>query len=269
MKANTPLVQLVESKKFSYFIISVILVNAVLIGIELTFINPLIYYVQKACLVIFVVEIFLRWFGRRSTDSYIKDWWNWFDIIIVLISLLPQGNPNDVGIYTAFRVIRVFRVLRLFKVFPSMGRMALVLVKSLSALTQAIFFLLIFMYLYALVGVIAFKEKVSIFTLNGGKIDPFGNIGEALFSLFRVTTGEDWTDLRYDMMEVGISHSFINFYFVSWMVLSAFLLLNIIIGAIVNNYENEFNKESKDIMEDKLNAIMAKLEKLEEKGNNN
>jgi len=158
MSNNPQLTQLVESKKFSYFIISVILLNAVLIGVELSYVTPLIYYVQKACLVIFIIEIFLRWFGRRSTQSYVNDWWNWFDIIIVLISFLPQGNPENVGIYTAFRVIRVFRVLRLFKVFPNMGRMALVLARSLKALTQAIFLLLIFMYLYALVGVIMYVE---------------------------------------------------------------------------------------------------------------
>ncbi len=264
--SNYPrLTQLVESKKFSYFIISVILLNAVLIGIELTYVTPLIFFAQKTCLVIFIIEIFLRWFGRRSTQSYVSDWWNWFDIAIVLISFLPQGNPDNVGIYTAFRVIRVFRVLRLFKVFPNMGRMALVLARSLSALTQAIFLLLIFMYLYALVGVILFRDKVDLFTLSGAKIDPFGNVGEALFSLFRVTTGEDWTDLRYDLLEVGINHSLVNFYFVSWMILSAFLLLNIIIGAIVNNYENEFNKERTTEMESKVDLILKKIEQLESK----
>ena len=265
MNNNSPLTQLVESKLFSYFIISVILLNAVLIGIELSFITPQIYFLQKACLTIFVVEIFMRWFGRRTTDAYIKDWWNWFDIIIVLISFLPQGHPENVGIYSAFRVIRVFRVLRLFKVFPNLGRMALVLARSLVALTQAIFLLMIFMYLYALIGISLFRDKVSILTMSGARIDPFGNVGEALFSLFRVTTGEDWTDLRYDLMEVDISHSIVNAYFVSWMVLSAFLLLNIIIGAIVNNYENEFNKERVSEMEIKMNKILSDLEELKSK----
>jgi len=265
MSNHPQLTKLVESKQFSYFIIIVILLNAILVGVELTNMTPLVYCLQKIFLVIFIIEIFFRWFGRKTTKSYVSDWWNWFDIIIVLISLLPQGNPDHVGIYTSFRVLRIFRVLRLFKVFPNMGRMALVLAKSLSALTQAIFLLMVFMYLYALIGVILFRGKISIFTLSGAKIDPFGNIGEALFSLFRVTTGEDWTDLRYDLMEIGINHSWINFYFVSWMVLSAFLLLNIIIGAIVNNYENEFNKEKTTEMEDKINRILSQLEELKSK----
>ena len=121
------------------------------------------------------------------------------------------------------------------------------------------------MYLYALFGVILFKGKVSLFTLGGAKIDPFGNVGEALFSLFRVTTGEDWTDLRYDLMEIGINHSIVNVYFVTWMILSAFLMLNIIIGAIVTNYEYEFSKEKDEDLEMKINKILTKLEKLESK----
>ena len=265
MSNNPRLTRLVESKQFSYFIIIIILINAVFVGIELTNPSPVVVYIQKTCLAIFVIEIFLRWFGRRSVETYVRDWWNWFDIIIVLISFLPQGHPDNVEVYTAFRVIRVFRVLRLFKVFPNMGRMALVLARSLTALTQAIFLLLIFMYIYALIGVIMFKGKVSLFTLSGAKVDPFGDVGEALFSLFRVSTGEDWTDLRYDLLEVGIEHYIVNFYFVSWMIVSAFLLLNIIIGAIVNNYENEFNKERAEELEDKLNAILQKLENLESK----
>lgn len=257
--------QLVESEKFSYFIITIILLNAILVGFELTQMTPTIYLLQKTCLAIFIVEIFMRWFGKSSTKSYVADWWNWFDIAIVLISLLPQGNPDNVGIYTAFRVIRVFRILRLFKVFPNLGRMAVVLARSLQSIMQAIFLLMIFMYLYALIGVILFREKVVVLTMSGAQIDPFGSIEEALFSLFRVTTGEDWTDLRYDLMGVGIDHACINFYFVSWMVLSAFLLLNIIIGAVVNNYESEFNKEKTTEMEVKINTILKKLEDMESK----
>ena len=264
--SNFPrLTRLVESKEFSYFIITIILINAFFVGVELTHFTPTVYYLQKTCLVIFIIEIFMRWFGRRTTSDYVSDWWNWFDIAIVLISLLPQGNPHDVGIYSAFRIVRVFRVLRLFKVFPSMGKMSLVLFRSMKALSQAIFLLFIFMYLYALFGVILFKNKVALFTMGGGKIDPFGNVGEALFSLFRVTTGEDWTDLRYDLMDTGVSHTIINIYFVTWMILSAFLLLNIIIGAIVNNYEYEFNKEKDEYMENKINRILKILEEKETK----
>ena len=265
MHNNVQLVKLVESKQFSYFIISVILVNAFLIGVQLTYSTPTIYYIQRTCLFIFIAEIFLRWFGRVSTKTYINDWWNWFDIVIVLISLLPQTHPDSVGIYSAFRIIRVFRVLRLFKVFPSMGRMALVLFRSLTSIVQAIFLLFIFMYLYGLVGVIVFKDKITIHNINYEEFDPFGNIGEALFSLFRVTTGEDWTDLRYDLMKDDVNDTFINIYFISWMILSAFLLLNIIIGAIVSNYENEFNKEKTTELDHKLNMIIDKLNDLESK----
>jgi len=102
------LTRLVESREFSYFIITIILINAVFVGIELSNPSLVVIFIQKSCLAIFVIEIFLRWFGRRSVETYVRDWWNWFDIIIVLISFLPQGHPDNVEVYTAFRVIPIW-----------------------------------------------------------------------------------------------------------------------------------------------------------------
>ena len=81
--------------------------------------------------------------------------------------------------------------------------------------------------------------------------DPFGSLGEAMFTLFRELTGEDWTDLRYNHItasEYGVlrvTPTVINIYHISWFVLAAFLLLNLVTGAIINNYQTviEENKE--------------------------
>ena len=73
--------------------------------------------------------------------------------------------------------------------------------------------------------------------------DPFGTLGEAVFTLFRELTGEDWTDMRYNHItayELGIlktSPTVITTYHVSWFCLAAFLLLNLVTGAVINNYQ--------------------------------
>lgn len=73
--------------------------------------------------------------------------------------------------------------------------------------------------------------------------DPFGDLGEAVFTLFRELTGEDWTDLRYNHLtasKYGVIHinsTIITTYHVSWFCLSAFLLLNLVTGAVINNYQ--------------------------------
>ena len=73
--------------------------------------------------------------------------------------------------------------------------------------------------------------------------DPFGTLGEAVFTLFRELTGEDWTDLRYNHITayeldlIKTSPTVITTYHVSWFCLAAFLLLNLITGAVINNYQ--------------------------------
>lgn len=262
---QTKINKLLKSDVFAIVVTSVIIVNAILVGLELTFNNSLIAAIQNFCIFFFVTEIVFRWIGKDSIFEYLKNGWNWFDIIIVGISLVPANCFQETGLVSAFRVLRVFRVLRLLKAFPNIGLMARVLLKSVSSLIQAIAFLLIFMYLYALIGVILFKGEIFVSNFEGAQIDPFGNIGEAIFSLFRVTTGEDWTDLRYDLINSSRSNWIVNLYYVSWMILSAFLLLNVIIGAIVNNYDLEYNKAREDEQDSKLDRILKQIEEINKK----
>jgi voltage-gated sodium channel len=257
--------KLVKSNTFMYTITVVIIINAILIGVELSYDEGLVPFLQNLCITIFIIEIALRWIGKDSVKDYVKNGWNWFDIIIVGVSLIPPNIFEQGEVISAFRVIRVFRVFRLLKAFPSIGLMARVLIKSVTSLLQAIGFLLIFMYLYALIGVILFKGESQITNQNGLKIDPFGTISEATFSLFRVTTAEDWTDLRYDLMESDENNLLVNIYFVSWMILSAFLLVNIIVGAIVNNYDLERQKARADEQDNRLDFIQQQLEEISKK----
>tara|TARA_B110000211_G_scaffold137867_1_gene157690 strand:- start:120 stop:401 length:282 start_codon:yes stop_codon:yes gene_type:complete len=80
---------------------------------------------------------------------------------------------------------------------------------------------------------------------NAPKIspDPFGTLSESMFSLFRILTGEDWTDLRYNLLIaeelnlINASAWVVTLFHVIWYILSAFLLLNLLVGAILNNYQ--------------------------------
>ena len=78
--------------------------------------------------------------------------------------------------------------------------------------------------------------------------DPYGSLDEAMFTLFRTLTGDDWTDLRYNLItahERGIvqaSPAVITMFHVLWFVWSSFLLLNLLVAAIVNNYQLAMDK---------------------------
>lgn len=74
--------------------------------------------------------------------------------------------------------------------------------------------------------------------------------------------GEDWTDLRYDLLSSDVSNWIVNIYFVSWLILSAFFLLNIIIGAIVKNYDSEYSKDNNTKQDEELKQLRIQIEKL-------
>ena len=115
--------------------------------------------------------------------------------------------------------------------------------------------------------------------------DPYGDLGEAFFTLFRILTGEDWTDLRYNLLTNEFtkkqqkgsfssnpdeadfmntvpktSNWVVTLFHVSWMVIAAYLLVNLVVGAIVNNFqlvldakreeEERFNKKNNDAGDD-------------------
>ena len=254
---------------FSNFITVVIIINAILIGVQTEIHSVIINNVQHTILGIFIIEILIRFFGRNSTKEYFSNYWNWFDITIVAIALIPPSLFADGAALSALRVARVFRVIRMFKAFPELQLLVRVLLRSFQSVYFACLLLLVFMYMYSVIGVTLFSDLTTVETAHQNIVDPFGNIAEAFFSLFRVTTGEDWTDLRYDLM-AKTSPVVMNTYFISWYVMSAFLLVNIVFGAIINNYEIVYAEEAgssedgefSDPLMDKINTLEAKIDSL-------
>ena len=259
--------KLVSSKYFEGFIIFIILVNCALIGVETYFSNPLISFIQSFALFIFTIEIVVRYFSSENIKQYFSQGWNVFDLSIVLISFIPESLFSDSATVSAIRVLRVFRVLRLLRISDEIKLIIAVLVKSCSALFYNAIFFSIFLYLYAIIGVTLFQlPKLDNETLSSQKIeileiyyenapnapknspDPYDTLHETMFTLFRILTAEDWTDIRYNLVYaselklISSSKSIITIYHVSWIILSAFLLLNLVVGAILNNYNIILNE---------------------------
>jgi len=246
----------------------VILINCGLIGVETYFTNTLIHFIQLIALIIFVIEIIIRFSASENIRDYFKSGWNVFDFSIVLICLIPETMFENAETITTLRVLRVFRVLRLLKSNKEIQLIVEVLWKSVSALTYNFMFFLVFMYLFGVIGVSLFKlpeaesldfqSKIALLDYvesvpNAPEIspDPYGNLSETMFTLFRVLTGEDWTDIRYNLIiasDKGLivaSSWVITAFHVLWYIISAFLLLNLLVGAILNNYQVVMNETEK------------------------
>ncbi len=252
--------KIATNRIFEFTIMIIILVNSVLIGVELYSNNETIALVQNIILGIFTFEIIVRFIAADSVLGFFKDGWNVFDLSLVLIGYIPASLVSNGSTLMALRVLRVFRILRLLRAAKEIKLIVSVLIKSMSAMFYNMVLFIIFIYLYAVAGVSMFRlpdpntltgeqkvryEKYMEVAPNAptNSPDPFGNLGEASFTLFRELTGEDWTDIRYNLITaselnlIPISPTVITIYHVSWFCISAFLLLNLVTGAIINNYQ--------------------------------
>ena len=260
--------KLTEAKWFEWLITAIILINSILIGVETYTTSEVITLIQKIILGLFTFEIVARFIAADSVKEFFKGGWNNFDLILVLIGYIPETLFANASMLMALRVLRVFRVLRLLRAAKEIKVMITVLVKSMSALFYNVVLFVIFVYLFAIIGVSVFKlpdpntlsgeEKVHYEQLievappaPTCSPDPYGSIHEAMFTLFRALTGEDWTDLRYNLVVaseyklIQVSPTFVTAYHVLWFILSAFLLLNLVVGAIVNNYQLAIEESEK------------------------
>jgi voltage-gated sodium channel len=266
----------IEYKWFELAIVIVIITNSVLIGIETYKVTPAIVVIQHFILGIFTFEIITRFIARESTKSFFLSGWNIFDLFLVLISYVPESLFEGSSTFMVVRILRIFRVLRLLRTSDEIKLIINVLSKSFSALFYNGLFFFIFLYLFSIIGVSIFKlpdynqldaamqakyTEMQAIAPHAPECspDPYGTLGESMFTLFRALTGEDWTDLRYNLMVasdyklIHASPLIITCFHVVWFILAAFLLLNLVVGAIVNNYQvvMEQSRKEKELLSEK------------------
>lgn len=251
--------RLVQSSLFNNFVVAVILVNAVLIGLStyLTDATALraIAAIELACVVIYLVEIVLRFMARDSTSAFFRDSWNIFDLVIVIAALVPASS----GIGPVLRILRVFRVLRLVKTIPELRLIVTVLLRSVASMKYVALLATILFYVYAVIG-------VKLFGGDGHPMQPyFASIHEACFTLFRILTGDDWTQMRYELAQAGQPLGAFTAFQVSWIVVATFLLVNLIVGAVINNYQKvqdieEHRSLAPDTSERRVRELVRELD---------
>ena len=294
--------KIINSTWFNMAILGLIVLNGLLIGVQ-TYHNvpSYIQVVQLCILFIFFLEVVLRWHGRRSTKEYFADRWNWFDVFILVIGIVPEvagilfTNMNDQqnSVFATLRVLRIVQLTRSIRAIEELRVLIGVLLRSIRSLSYIAVLFLLVMYIYAIMGVTLFRnenyDQSEHLELTLSNPDPYGSLGEAFFTLFRILTGEDWTDLRYNLLHneytvattkrlpgsEGIpdnmntvprtSNWVVTVYHVSWMVIAAYLLVNLVVGAIVNNFqlvldarreeEERFNNKKEMQQEEALNAV--------------
>jgi voltage-gated sodium channel len=247
-----------NNKLFESFIIVVIMASALIVGIKTyevpTWALTAVYWLDIFITLIFIIELSIRFVAEERKRDFFKSGWNMFDLFIVTVSLIPIDN-TDMALVA--RLVRVFRVLRMVSIIPELRTLLNSLLIALPRLGYVMALMFIIFYIYAAAGSLMFNE-----------INPFlwGDIAVSMLTLFRVMTFEDWTDVMYEVMAVyGWAWTF----FVSFIFLTAFAFLNMVIGIVVNVLEEEHKRERQldpdEVTLKDLKLEIAELKELLEK----
>ncbi len=217
-----------SNKVFETFIIIIIMASALVVGVKTYDLPPLVYQILYVLdwmiTLIFVIEISIRFLAEHPHRNFFKSGWNLFDFTIVAISLIPIEN-TDMALVA--RLVRVFRVLRMVSIVPELRILLNSLVIALPRLGYVMALMFIIFYMYAAVGSLFFAEINPVL---------WGDIARAMLTLFRVMTFEDWTDVMYETMTV---YGFSWLFYVTFIFLTAFAFLNMVIGIVVNVLEEQ------------------------------
>lgn len=236
-----------ESGIFERFIIAVIVINAIGLGLEtspdvMASIGPVVEQLDRIAIAIFVVEIALKLFVYRL--GFFKNGWNVFDLVIVTAALVPAGEQ-----FSVLRALRILRALRLVSVVPSMRKVIAGLFRAIPSIGTVIVMLLLLFYISAVMATKLF---------GGAFPDWFGNLGASLYSLFQIMTLESWSmGIVRPVMEV---YPYAWVFFVPFILLTSFIVLNLFIGVIVNAMSEATEGEAHDERE----AILVELRGLHE-----
>lgn len=239
---------IIESNAFTTAIMILIVVNAITLALEtspgvMAAAGPALLAFDKAVLAVFVLEIAAKMAVYRW--SFFRSGWNVFDLVIVGIALMPASGPLAV-----LRALRVLRVLRLISLLPQMRRVVEALLYSLPGMAS----------IAMLMGVVFFVGSV-IATKLFGAAHPvyFGTLGDSLFTLFAIMTLEGWADIA---REVQATHPQAYLFFVPFIVISVFAVLNLFIAVLTNSMQ-EMQKEEL-VAEEKMlttsqHAVIAEI----------
>ena len=220
-----------KNKAFEAFVIFVIMVAAVSVGAK-TYNIPmpvltLLGILDRVIILVFIVELTIRFLAIHPRYAFFKGAWNVFDTLIVAISLIPIEGSDMVLVA---RLARIFRVLRMVNIVPEVKLLLNSLLKAIPRLIYVMAMMFIIFYIYGAFGSLFFEPINPVL---------WGDVGVAMLTLFQVMTFDDWANTMYAIMEV---YWWGWLYYLSFIFLTAFAFLNMVIGIIVNVLEEEYER---------------------------
>ncbi|XP_030067538.1 voltage-dependent T-type calcium channel subunit alpha-1H isoform X2 [Microcaecilia unicolor] len=249
--------RIVDSKYFNRGIMIAILINTLSMGIE--------YHEQPEELTnaleisnivftsMFALEMLLKLLAF-GLFGYIKNPYNIFDGIIVIISVWEIIGQSDGGL-SVLRTFRLLRVLKLVRFMPALRRQLVVLMKTMDNVATFCMLLMLFIFIFSILGMHLFGCKFSL-AMDGGDTIPdrknFDSLLWAIVTVFQILTQEDWNVVLYNGM--ASTSSWAALYFVALMTFGNYVLFNLLVAILVEGFQAEGDATRSDTDEDKASA---------------
>ena len=247
-----------EQRKVKNAILILIVVNAITLGLSTSSVvmnsfGWFLSWFDNFVLSIFVIEILLKLYAYGL--RFFRDAWNIFDLSIVSISLAPVGDS-----FSVLRGLRVLRAMRVLSAVPQMRAVIQALLDALPGMGAVIILLGIMYYIFSVMATMMYRDNFP---------EWFGTIGASAYSLFQIMTLESWSmGIVRPVME---EHPWAWAFFVPFIILTSFAVLNLFIGLLVNTmqaaveeeHEAEFERLRK-LVRDETNELDAHILQLQD-----
>lgn len=217
---------LLASRGTERLVTALVVVNAVILGLQtsdavVARVGPALHLADQLILAVFVMEIGARLAVHRL--AFFRDPWSVFDFLVVGVALVPAA-----GAFSVLRALRVLRVLRLISVAPSLRRVVSALITALPGMGAIVLLLGLVFYVSSVMATMLFGERFPQW---------FGDLGASAYSLFQIMTLESWSmGIVRPVMEV---YPYAWAFFVPFILATAFTMLNLFIGVVVNAMQAE------------------------------
>ncbi|XP_058166602.1 sodium channel protein para isoform X26 [Anopheles ziemanni] len=274
--------QLIENKYFETAVITMILLSSLALALEdvhlpqRPILQDVLYYMDRIFTVIFFIEMLIKWLAL-GFKVYFTNAWCWLDFIIVMVSLINfVASLCGAGGIQAFKTMRTLRALRPLRAMSRMQGMRVVvnaLVQAIPSIFNVLLVCLIFWLIFAIMGVQLFAGKYykcldSNKTTISHEIIPdknactaenytwvnspmnFDHVGKAYLCLFQVATFKGWIQIMNDAIDsrdvdkqpIRETNIYMYLYFVFFIIFGSFFTLNLFIGVIIDNFNEQKKK---------------------------
>lgn len=240
---------ILANPNFEKIIMALIVFNAIILGLEtsdwwMSNFGSVLLTLDNAILMVFVVEIAARLLV--DFKGFWRDPWRIFDFVVVAIALVPASGPLAI-----MRAFRILRVLRLISSIEAMRRVVAGLLNAVPGMASIVFLLAIVFYVFSVISTKLFADSFP---------EWFGTLGASAYTLFQIMTLESWSmGIVRPVME---EFPYAWVLFVPFIVLTAFTVLNLFIGVIVDAMQSEHEAEAKQERDKVFNETELILEEV-------